>query len=59
MTRGYYLRRLKKSVTSKQSYYFRFPFISSNSCPLFHYYFHYNNPLRVVYLHINLWALAD
>jgi hypothetical protein len=55
----YYLRPLKKSGTSKHSYYLRFRFSSSNSYYIFHYYYHYNNPLRVVYFHINHWALAD
>ena len=58
MNEGYYLRPLKKSGTNKQPYYFRFPFSSCNSCHL-HYYYHFNNPLRVVCFHINLWALAD
>lgn len=55
---AYYLRRLKKSGTSKHSYH-RFPFrgFFGHYCCYYHY--HHYNPLRVADFHINLWALAD
>jgi hypothetical protein len=59
MEDGDYLRRLKKSGTSKQSYYFRFPFSGFSGRYVYYYHYHYYNPLRVANFHINHWALAD
>ena len=58
MNAGYYLRHLKKSGSSKKTYYL-FGSFSKPCCCFFHYYYHFNNPLRVVYFHITIGLLAE